>query len=316
MPKWTPDDLPDLSGRTAVVTGANAGLGFHTALQLARHGAQVTLACRDRRRGNQALAEIRRMTGDAAVELRSLDVASLASVREFAAGYAADHAGLDILINNAGVMATPFMLTPDGFELQFATNYLGHFALTGLLLPTLTARPGARVVSLTTFGVNYWGKIDFDNLQGERKYSKSAAYTQAKMANLVFAKELSRRFFDWGLIGAAAHPGYAATDVLYVGPRMTNNRVQELWYRFTTALVAKPTEQGAWPSLYAACAPGVTPGASYAPQGPAQIRGPVGRVKTPEQADDPDLGRRLWEVSEKLTGISYDEPAVSDSKGP
>jgi NAD(P)-dependent dehydrogenase (short-subunit alcohol dehydrogenase family) len=315
MAKWTPDDLLDLSGRTAVVTGANAGLGFHTALQLARHGAQVTLACRNRRRGEEALAEIRRMTGDAAVELRSLDVASLASVHEFAAGYAADHSGLDMLINNAGVMATPFKLTPDGFELQFTTNYLGHFALTGLLLPTLMARPGARVVNLTTFGVNYWGKIDFDNLQGERKYSKSAAYTQAKMANLVFAKELSRRFSGRGLIGVAAHPGYAATDVLYVGPRMANNRIQELWYRFTTALLAKPTEQGAWPSLYAACSPGVVPGASYAPSGPAQIRGAVGRVKTPPQAEDPDLGRRLWEVSEKLTGVSYDEPAVSDPKG-
>lgn len=316
MPEWTPDDLPDLSGRTAVVTGANAGLGFHTALELARHGAQVTLACRNRQRGAEALAEIRRTMADAAIEMRQLDVANLSSVREFAEGYVADHPRLDILVNNAGVMATPFQLTPDGFELQFATNYLGHFALTGLLLPALTARRGARVVSLTTFGVNYWGKIDFDNLQGERKYSKSAAYTQAKMANLVFAKELSRRFSGQGLIGVAAHPGYAATDVLYVGPRMANNRIQELWYRFTTALVAKPTAQGAWPSLYAACAPGVEPGASYAPQGPVQIRGKVGKVKTPSQADELDLGRRLWEVSEKLTGVSYDEPAASGKKGP
>ncbi|MFG2087294.1 MULTISPECIES: oxidoreductase [unclassified Spirillospora] len=315
MPKWTPDELPDLSGRTAVVTGANAGLGFHTALELARRGAEVTLACRDEERAKRALAELRRLAPGAAAEYRPLDVANLESVREFAAGYTADRPCLDILINNAGVMATPFTLTPDGFELQFATNYLGHFALTGLLLPVLLARPGGRVVSLTTFGVNYWGKIDFDNLQGERKYNKSAAYTQAKMANLVFAKELSRRYAGRGLAGVAAHPGYAATDVLYVGPRMANNRIQELWYRFTTALVAKPTEQGAWPSLYAACAPGVVPGESYAPQGRVQIRGPVGRVRTPDRAEDPDLGRRLWQVSEKLTGVSYDASGVPETKG-
>jgi NAD(P)-dependent dehydrogenase (short-subunit alcohol dehydrogenase family) len=315
MPKWTADDISDLSGRVAVVTGANAGLGFHTALELARHGAEVTLACRSRKRGERALKEMRRLVPGSAIELRPLDVASLASVREFAVAYAVDHAGLDILINNAGVMATPFRLTPDGFELQLATNYLGHFALTGLLLPALLARPGARVVNLTTFGVNYWGKIDFDNLQGERKYSKSAAYTQAKMANLVFAKELARRYAGRGLVGVAAHPGYAASNVLYVGPRMQNNRIQELWYRFTTALIAKPTAQGAWPSLYAACAPGVVAGESYAPQGRVQIRGPVGKVKTPRRAEDPELGRRLWEVSEKLTGVSYDDAAVSETKG-
>ncbi|MFC6883279.1 MULTISPECIES: oxidoreductase [Actinomadura] len=311
MPKWTPDDLPDLSGRTAVVTGANAGLGFHTALELARRGARVTLACRDTGRGERALAAIRRRAPDASAEVRRLDVADLASVRAFADGYAADRGGLDVLINNAGVMAIPFTLTPDGFETQFATNYLGHFALTGLLMPALLERPGSRVVSITTFGVNYWGKIEFDNLQGERKYNKSAAYTQAKMANLVFAKELSRRYSGRGVHGVAAHPGYAATDVLYVGPRMQNNRAQELWYRLTTRLVAKPTEQGAWPSLYAACADGVEPGESYAPQGRVQIRGPVGKVKTPASAEDPELGRRLWEVSEKLTGVSYEQAAAT-----
>ncbi|MBC6468369.1 oxidoreductase [Actinomadura alba] len=315
MGKWTAADIPDLSGKSAIVTGANAGLGFYTGLELARHGAEVTLACRNRERGERARAELRRRVPAGDLALRILDVANLDSVRAFADEYLSDHPGLDILVNNAGVMATPYTLTPDGFELQFATNYLGHFALTGLLLPALLARPGARVVNLTTFGVNYWGKIDFNNLQGERKYNKSAAYTQAKMANLVFAKELSRRYAERGLIGVAAHPGYAVTDVLYVGPRMTNNKIQEFWYRLTTAIVAKPTAQGAWPSLYAACAPGVEPGESYAPQGPGQIRGRTGKVKTPARAEDPVLGLRLWDVSEDLTGVSY-ELTVPKTKGP
>jgi NAD(P)-dependent dehydrogenase (short-subunit alcohol dehydrogenase family) len=316
MGKWTAADLPDLSGKAAIVTGANTGVGFHSALELVRHGAEVTLACRNPARAERAAAEMRRRAPGGVVSWGELDLASLASVHAFADDYLVTRQDLDLLINNAGVMATPFRLTPDGFELQLATNYLGHFALTGRLLSALLAGTGARVVNLTTFGVNYWGKIDFDNLMGERKYNKSVAYTQAKMANLVFAKEFSRRYADQGVVGVAAHPGYAASNVLYVGPRMTNNKIQEFWYRFTTALIAKPTAEGAWPSLYAACAPGVVAGQTYAPRGPVQIRGRTAMVRTPAKADDPELGRRLWEVSERLTGVSYDMAAVPETKGP
>ncbi|GAA1774712.1 oxidoreductase [Actinomadura chokoriensis] len=308
--RWTPADIPDLTGRTAIVTGANKNLGFHTALELARHGADVTLACRRRERGERAAAEIRRRAPDASVRPGLLDLADLSSVERFAEEYAAVHAGLDILINNAGVLGIPRLLTADGHEMQFGVNYLGHFALTGRLLPLLKARPGARVVSLSTWVVKMMGKIDLDDLQGERSYDKFNAYNQAKLANLVFARELSRRYAGHGPAGVAAHPGFAASDLQYTGPRMEGSRFQEAFFRIPTRLFAKPTEMGAWPSLYAACAPGVEPGACYAPTGFGEIWGPIGRVKTPAKVTDPELGRRLWDVSERLAGVSYEAAAL------
>jgi NAD(P)-dependent dehydrogenase (short-subunit alcohol dehydrogenase family) len=307
MPKWTAADIPDLSGRRAVVTGANSGVGFHTALELARHGAATTLACRNAVRGERALRRIRERAPRADVELRILDLADLSSVRDFAESYAAANSGLDILVNNAGVMALPKMTTPDGFEVQFATNYLGHFALTGLLLPLLRAPAGARsrVVTLTTWGINRWGRLEFDNLQGERNYHKIGAYMQAKMANLVFTKELARRYADQGVIGVAAHPGYARSNVQFVAPRMSSSTRRIVIFTITNTLLAKRTSAGARPSLYAATAPGVVAGECYGPQGPGQIRGRTGRVDTPIAGDDPELGLRLWQVSAKLTGVHW-----------
>jgi NAD(P)-dependent dehydrogenase (short-subunit alcohol dehydrogenase family) len=307
MSKWTAANIPDLSGKRAVVTGANSGVGFHTALELARRGAETTLACRNAARGERALRRIRERAPHADVELRILDLADLSSIRDFAESYGAANAGLDILINNAGVMAIPKTVTPDGFEVQFATNYLGHFALTGQLLPLLLASADkeARVVTLTTWGVNWWGKLEFDNLQSERHYHKIGAYMQAKMANLVFTKELARRYADRGIIGVAAHPGYARSNVQFVGPRMTASTRRIVIFTITNALLAKKTSAGARPPLYAATARGVEPGACYGPQGPGQIRGRTGRVTTAAQGDDPELGLRLWQESEKLTGVHW-----------
>ncbi|MFA1538344.1 oxidoreductase [Actinomadura monticuli] len=313
--RWTPADIPDLAGRTAIVTGANKNLGFHTALELAGHGADVTLACRRRERGERALAEIRRRVPGASVHVGILDLADLSSVERFAKEYAAEHAGLDILINNAGILGIPRLLTADGHEMQFGVNYLGHFALTGRLLPLLRARPGARVVSLSTWVVKMMGKIDLDDLQSERAYDKFNAYNQAKLANLVFARELSRRYSGDGPVGVAAHPGFAASDLQYTGPRMEGSRFQEAFFRIPTRLFAKPTAMGAWPSLYAACAPGVEPGACYAPTGFGEIWGPIGRVKTPAKIVDPELGRRLWDISERLSGVSY-QPAPAGAAAP
>jgi NAD(P)-dependent dehydrogenase (short-subunit alcohol dehydrogenase family) len=301
MPKWTTSDIPDLTGKRAVVTGANSGLGLQTARELAAHGATVLLACRSAERGEQALASIRRAIPGADIALGSLDLADLASVRAFAK----DHgSALDQLVNNAGVMALPRRTTADGFELQFGTNHLGHFALTGLLLPVLLQRPGARVVTVTSM-MHWLGRVDFTDLDGERRYRRWAAYCQSKLANLLFAKELDRRA-GGRLTSLAAHPGYAATNLQQAGPRMEGSKAREGLAALGNVLVAQSGAAGAGPSLYAATAPGVEGGQCYGPRGPGQSRGAPRRVRTSPRAADGDLARRLWEVSEECTGVSYD----------
>jgi NAD(P)-dependent dehydrogenase (short-subunit alcohol dehydrogenase family) len=304
MAKWTTDDIPDLAGNRAIVTGANSGLGYHTALELARHGATVVLACRSAERGQAALESIRAAAPDADVVLGSLDLADLASVRAFAEAH---NEPLDLLVNNAGVMALPRGTTADGFETQFGTNHLGHFALTGLLLPALLDRPGARVVTVTS--LTHWvGRIDFGDLDAERGYHKWPAYCQAKLANLVFAKELDRRA---PFASVASHPGYASTNLQQAGPRMVGNKAAEAFMVLGNTLLGQSAAAGAWPSLYAATAPGVEGGQCYGPQGLGQSRGAPGRVRTLRRAADPELGRRLWEVSEERTGVSYDALSAS-----
>ncbi|TDD81589.1 oxidoreductase, partial [Actinomadura rubrisoli] len=257
---WTADDIPDLRGRRAIVTGANSGIGYHTALQLARHGASVVLACRSAERGQAAFDRMKTAAPAADLTLGALDLADLASVRAFAARHGEDP--LAILVNNAGVMALPRRTTADGFEMQFGTNHLGHFALTGLLLPALRAAPSARVVTVTS-GAAWAGRLRFDDLQGERRYRKWAAYGQAKLANLLFTKELARRAPD--LASVAAHPGYAATNLQVAGPRMQGSALLERGAALTN-LVAQPAASGALPSLYAATSPHVQNGACYAPR--------------------------------------------------
>jgi NAD(P)-dependent dehydrogenase (short-subunit alcohol dehydrogenase family) len=290
MPKWTPDDLPDLSGRTAVVTGANSGIGRAAARELARAGARVVLAVRDEEKGRAAAAE---MAGT--VEVRALDLADLASVRAFAGGWEGD---LDVLVDNAGIMAVPQGRTADGFELQFGTNHLGHFALTNLLLPHVTDR----VVTVAS-GAHRMGKIALDDLNWERRsYDRWRAYGQSKLANLLFTLELERRLTAAGspVRALAAHPGWAATNL----QGRTRNRIQDLVMAVGNKVIAQSDEQGAWPTLYAATQD--LPGGSYVgPDGFHEGRGHPTLVGRSAAASDPETAAALWEASERLTGTPF-----------
>lgn len=298
MARWSVGK--DLSGMRAIVTGANSGLGLETARELARARCTVVLACRNAERGRAALEDIRRDVPDGDVTLGSLDLADLGSVRAFAAEHGS---GLDLLVNNAGVMALPRRTTADGYEMQFGTNHLGHFALTGLLLPALLERPSARVVTVTS-PLHWAGRLDFDDLDGERRYRPYSAYNQSKLANLVFAKELHRRA-GGRLLSVAAHPGYAATNLQQAGPGMRGGRARMAMYGIGNVVFAQSAAAGAWPLLYAATAPDVRGGECYGPRGAGQLRGLPRRVMTLPRAANADLARRLWEVSEKRTGVTY-----------
>jgi NAD(P)-dependent dehydrogenase (short-subunit alcohol dehydrogenase family) len=304
---WTAADIPDLAGRTAVVTGANSGLGYRTSLELARHRALVVLACRSTARGAEARDRLVAAVPHALVELASLDLADLGSVRRFAELFSVAHSGLDILVNNAGVMAIPLRRTPEGFEMQFGTNHLGPFALTGLLLPRLLARPGARVVTVSSNAAKA-GRIDFDNLGAEQRYRPWSAYGQSKLANLLFSLELQRRAEAAGvdLVSVAAHPGYAATNLQAVGPQMSGSRLSALAMAIGNRLIAQSDAMGALPQLYAATAPDVSGGDYIGPGGLFGQRGYPTLAALPPAATDREAARRLWEVSEQLTGVRYD----------
>ncbi|WP_433336795.1 oxidoreductase [Spirillospora sp. CA-294931] len=304
MGGWTAKDIPDLTGKRAIVTGANSGIGYYAALELARHGASVVLACRSPERGREALDRLKRAVSDGDVELDVLDLADLASVRAFGER----HAGrpLDILVNNAGVMALPRRATADGFEMQFGTNHLGHFALTALLLPALRAASAPRVVTLTS-GFAWAGRFAFDDLQGERRYRKWGAYAQSKLANLVFAKELARRFPE--ITSVAAHPGYAATNLQQTGPRMQESKVLERGAGLLN-LAGQSAAMGALPTLRAATDPDVESGTCYGPR-LLQYRGAPVKVMTPPLASKPEPAARLWQASESLTGVHYETAATS-----
>jgi len=305
--KWTADRIPDQSGRVAVVTGANSGIGLIAARELAKHGARVILACRNTEKGHAAAAEIAAAApAGADVEVHTLDLGDLESVKSFAS--AIEDKRLDLLINNAGIMMPPRQTTADGFELQFGTNHLGHFALTGLLLERLAAADAARVVTLSSIE-HKGGKLDFDDLQGERDYSPRSAYQQSKLANAAFGIELDRRLHaaaaDSTVISVLAHPGYSATNLQSTGPTGPAKAVM----RVSNRLVAQSPERGALPTLYAATAPDVEGGAYYGPDGFQELRGHPTRVEAIPAAHDAESGRRLWEVSEQLTGVSYALPA-------
>jgi NAD(P)-dependent dehydrogenase (short-subunit alcohol dehydrogenase family) len=304
---WTAADIPALERREAIVTGSNSGLGLQIALELARHGAQVVLACRDTRKGDAAAARIRESVPGAQLEVARLDLADLASVRAFADWYRGARGGLDLLVNNAGVMALPHRTTADGFEMQFGTNHLGHFALTGLLMPALLERPGARVVTMSS-GAHQLGRFDFDDLQRERRYQRWMAYGQSKLANLLFAFELSRRaaLADLDLTSVAAHPGYASTNLQAAGARMEGSGLKERLATVGNRLFAQSDAQGALPALYAATMPDVIGGEYFGPDGRSGMRGYPARVGTNKSARDPELARRLWQASEELTGVTYD----------
>jgi NAD(P)-dependent dehydrogenase (short-subunit alcohol dehydrogenase family) len=309
MTGWNTNDIPDQSGRTAVVTGANSGLGHVTARELARRGAHVVLACRSEARGTEAGDRLVTEVPGADVEFARLDLGDLDSVRGFAAAYGPGRQGhdrLDLLINNAGVMATPFGHTVDGFETQFGVNHLGHFALTGLLLPTLLGTPGARVVSVSST-MHSMANIDINDLNSERRYGRWTAYGRSKTANLLFIHELARRFAAIGsdVVAAAAHPGYAATNLQTRSPRMEGRKSTEGFMRIGNRFFAQSAEAGALPTLYAATAPGVRPDSFT---GPSFLgwRGSPGKSWRAKWTLNDTAGQRLWEESERLTGVTYD----------
>ncbi|ROO89019.1 NAD(P)-dependent dehydrogenase (short-subunit alcohol dehydrogenase family) [Actinocorallia herbida] len=295
---WTAADIPDLAGRRVIVTGANSGIGLKTALELARHGADTVLACRSAERGEAALAGIAKAVPGARVSLGIVDLADLSSVRAFADAQVKEP--LDVLINNGGVMAIPRAVTADGFERQFGTNHLGHFALTGLLLPALLRREGGRVVTVTSLMSNAARSIDFTDLQGERNYSKWLAYGRAKLANLVFAKELGRRVP--GVASLAAHPGYADTELTASSAKSSGSRAEAVTYTLGRVL-AQSGAAGALPTLRAATDPAARGGECYGPR--LLARGAPVRTALHPRGDDPEHGRRLWEASEELTGVHY-----------
>jgi NAD(P)-dependent dehydrogenase (short-subunit alcohol dehydrogenase family) len=303
--KWTTAAMPSLAGRVAVVTGANSGIGYRAALELARHGAHVVMGARDAGRGQAALERLRKEAPGASAEVAALDVASLRSIREFAAGFAGRGVALDLLINNAGVMALPQReLTVDGFERQFGTNHLGHFALTGLLMPQLLAAEAPRVVTVASLAHRN-GKMEWDNLQGERKYVPWDAYNNSKLANLLFALELDRKAKAAGsrLLSIPVHPGVAQTNLAASGPGPSDLKTKVLfsYLRFLT----QPDDEGALPTLYAATAAGLKGGEYIGPDGFMEFKGAPKVVEPRPQAKDEAAASMLWAMSEELTEVVY-----------
>ncbi|MFI9046381.1 oxidoreductase [Streptomyces sp. NPDC053427] len=317
MTRWNTSHIPDQTGRSVVVTGANSGIGYVTARELARHGARVVLACRNEARGAAALERLRTEVPTAEAEFRPLDLADLSSVRDFATGLDTfDGDRLDLLINNAGVMALPYRTTADGFEMQFGTNHLGHFALTGLLLPKLLATPGARVVTVSSM-LHALAGIDLAALtdgtgptapsgpDSERSYRPWIAYARSKSANLLFTRELSRRLAaaGSGVVAAASHPGYAATNLQTAGARMAGRSTAERVIELGNRIIAQPADGGALGTLCAATAPHMRPDSFVGPK--SGLRGaPAPSFRAPWTTKDA-VGERLWAASEECTGVRY-----------
>ena len=298
--RWDATQVGDQPTRTAVVTGANSGLGLVTSRELARAGATVVLACRNLQSGEAAASKIRAAVSGARLHVADLDLGSLASVRRFAGSL--DVGEIALLINNAGIMMPPHRLTADGFELQFGTNHLGHFALTGLLLDRLRAAQDARVVTLTSFE-HRAGHIQFEDLQHDDGYTPRKAYRQSKLANAAFGLELDRRLRAAGspVKSLLAHPGYAATNLQSTGP----TGIMKALLAVGNQIFAQDAEQGALPTLYAATAANAEGGDFYGPDGIGELRGRPTKVQVSAEGADPNVGRRLWAVSQELTGVEY-----------
>jgi len=303
---WTAESMPDLAGKTIIVTGGNSGIGYEAALEFARKKADVVLACRDTKKAEAAAAQIRTAYPAAKVEVMELDLASLASIRAFADAFKAGHSQLDVLCNNAGVMALPFRKTADGFEMQIGTNHLGHFALTGMLLDLLRRTAGSRVVNVSS-GAHRMGAIRFDDLHWQNGYRKWGAYGQSKLANLLFTYELQRRLQAAGAhtVSVACHPGYASTNLQFAAARMEGSSLKEYLFGWGNRLLAQSSAMGALPTLYAATAPDVKGGDYIGPNGIGELAGHPRTVQSNARSHDPDTAKKLWELSEKLTGVRY-----------
>ena len=302
---WNADDIPSQDGRVAVVTGASSGLGLATVKALAGHGARVVMAVRDVAAGEGARRAIRDQQPTANLRVERLDLASLSSVRDFASVLQSSEPHLDLLINNAGVMRTPPRRTEDDFELQLGVNFLGPFALTGRLLPMLTSVPGARVVTVSSTE-HKPGQVNFDDLQLDRSYDPRKAYQQSKLAATAFALELDHRLrsVNSPLISVLAHPGVSVTNRATKGPVGLTHLLVDLASR----VLGQPAEQGVLPQLYAATAPGVRGGQFFGPAGRREMRGHVTTVSASERARVSELGQRLWQIAEKLTGVTFTPP--------
>lgn len=305
---WIDRNVPDLSGKTFLVTGANSGLGKETSRLLARRGAHVVMACRNLGKAEQAADDIRKQEPKASLEIRELNLASLANIASFAEGFLADHQRLDVLINNAGVMALPYRTTEDGFEMQFGTNHLGHFALTGRLIRLLLGTEKSRVVTVSSHA-HRMGKIRFRDLQWTGGYQRWLAYGQSKLANLLFTLELQRRFEGIGSScrATAAHPGYAATELALAGPRMEGSSVMEKLVSTANSAVAQDAAMGSLPTLQAATLGNARGGEYFGPGGLLGLKGAPVAAKPSSQARNAKTAQRLWDVSVELTGVAFDE---------
>ena len=304
MTDWSVYSIPDCSDTTVVITGANSGLGFEATATLARNGAHVIMACRSTDRAESARKEIEETVENATLTVRELDLGSLESVRSFAETVTREFDQIDILCNNAGVMAVPWAGTEDGFETQIGVNHLGHFALTGQLLEALTAAPEPRVVTHSS-KMHRRGKIDFEDIHGKERYDRWDAYGQSKLANLLFAYELDRRYGD-AVTSVACHPGWAATNLQRRAPEQMGSRFRVGLMKLANRLIAQPAEEGALPMLYAATAPDVEGGDYIGPGGRLQLRGSPEKQRSSSRSYDEADARRLWELSEELTGVEYD----------
>jgi NAD(P)-dependent dehydrogenase (short-subunit alcohol dehydrogenase family) len=309
MSGWNEDQMPDLSGKTFVVTGANSGIGYEASRALAAKGATVVLACRSPEKGRAAVDAIRARTPDAKVVLERMDLGDLDTVRAFAAKFLKEHGKLDVLINNAGIMAIPRLTTKDGFETQIGTNHLGHFALTGLLLGRLVESAPSRVVTVSSMAhtMGKFGALDDRDLLLQTGYTKWGAYGRSKLANLLFAYELGRRLearFP-AVLSVACHPGYAATNLQAVGPQMTNSVLGKALMSIGNAVLAQSAAAGALPTLYAATAPDVREGDFVGPGGPFKVIGAPVKQRSNRASHDAEAARKLWETSVKLTGVDF-----------
>jgi len=308
MSGWTADEMPAMDGETVVVTGANSGLGFEATKAFAEAGATVVMACRSEQRGEDAATEIRRTVRGGNLEVRSCDLADLDSVAGFADALRDDADGIDVLCNNAGVMAIPRRETADGVEMQLGVNHLGHFALTGHLLPELRASEGESRVVTQSSQAHTAGEMDFSDLQSERDYGKWAAYGRSKLANLLFAYELQRRLAerDAEILSVACHPGYADTDLQFRGPREMGSSVRMGIMKAANAVFGQSARRGALPMLYAATSDDVIGGEYIGPSGFMRMRGAPEFQQSNAASKDEGDAERLWTVSEELTGVSYD----------
>jgi len=304
--KWTKQDMPNLNGKVAIVTGANSGLGYEIALAFAEKGATVVMAVRNLSKGEQAKNDILKAYSSASLDLMTLDVGDLSSVREFAEAYKAKYDRLDILMNNAGVMAIPRQLTVDGFEMQLGVNHLGHFALTGLLIDVIVNTPHARIHNVSS-SANYMGEINFDDLMGEEDYGRWSAYGQSKLANVFFTFELDKRLKAAGYdtIANSSHPGLVITNLQANSLEQSgNNALEKILYRIVEPLMAQDISMGILPMLYGATADNAKGGVFYGPRR-FNLRGYPAQKKANNSANDAAALKRFWQVSEQLTGVQY-----------